>query len=335
MDEAKYYNALAIALKGNYSKINKIWEKSGSWEKAWQNTKNAPDPDKELAKLDKLGVKIILKSNPAYPRLLKEIPLPPFAIYALGDLDYSEPAIAIVGTRNATPQGKSMAQSFATDLAGANLPIISGLALGIDAEAHAGAVESKGKTIAVLGTPLNHIYPRQNEKLADKILKTGGAIISEFPFGHPYNPANFLARNRIISGLSAGILIIEAPERSGSLATARFALEQNRDIFVVPGNINSNNYKGSHDLLKSGAILTTQAEDIFNHYNIEKSGRTAIGKSENPEEQEIIEAIRQSPITTEQLVAKTEKEISKLNQILALLTIKGIIKELNGKYFIK
>lgn len=336
MDESKFYNAAAIALKGNYKKLKKLKDGRGTWKDVWENIPDAPDPDKERARLEKLGVKIILFENPEYPELLRQIPFPPLGLYVLGNLEYAKPAIAIVGTRMPTPHGKGLARTFSEKLSSTGIPIISGLALGIDAEAHKGALESSGKTIAVLGTPLDNIYPRQNEGIAEEILKNGGAIISEFAFGHPYNPANFLARNRIISGLSSGILIIEAPERSGSLATAKFALEQNREIFVIPGGTGSANYKGSNELLKSGANLVTEPEDILGYFNMD-TGNISKDFSDLPaEDKKILKAIENldSRATIENIMEMADMEIEKLNQALALLTIKGIIKELSGKYII-
>lgn len=332
MDDAKYYNAAAIGLKNSYAKLSRSLEKYGSWKSVWENIRNAPDPEKEFARLTSLGIKLLLKESSDYPVLLREIPLPPFGIYVLGNLEHSDPAVGIIGTRAATPHGKATAKTFAITLARAGVPIISGLALGIDAEAHRGTLDASGKTIAVLGTPLDNFYPKQNSLLAREILKNGGAIISEFPLGHTYSPSNFLARNRIVSGLSRGILIVEAPERSGSLATARFAIDQNRDIFVIPGNINSNNYKGSNALIKSGAMLVTQPEDILEYYNLTSAESGGKNETLTDEEQLIINAVKSGPISAEQILNTTDLEISRLNQLLALLTIKGIIKELNGKY---
>lgn len=336
MDEAKYYNAVAIALNGNYKKIKKLKEKYGSWKEVLENIPGGPDPEKEYARLEKSGVKILLLENPEYPDLLRHIPFPPFALYVLGNLRYTDPAIAVVGTRMPTPHGKDMARLFSEKLASAGIPIISGLALGIDAAAHKGALDASGNTIAVLGTPLDNIYPKQNEQIAHSIIESGGAVISEFAFGHPYNPSNFLARNRIISGLSSGILIIEAPERSGSLATAKFALEQNREIFVIPGSTSSANYKGSNALLKSGANLVTEPEDILSYFNIQPEKTSADKSDISPEDKKILETIEKldGRATIDNIMESAGLEIKILNQSLALLTIKGIIKELNGKYFL-
>ena len=333
----KYYNALNIIYKCSYPKLKKTWDRFQNWEGAWKEEKtNRPDPEEEWKKLGDLGIDLILQNDPRYPRFLKEIPLAPFGIYVLGDLNYSEPAVAIVGTRAATPQGKELAKNFADKLSSAGITIISGLALGIDECAHRGAVENNKKTIAVLGTPIDYIYPRQNQKLAEKILETGGAIISEFPIGQKYLPSNFLARNRIISGLSNGILIIEAPERSGSLATARFALDQNREIFVIPGNITSKNYQGSNGLIKAGANLVTDPKDILDFFNIAAEDISPSINNLAREEIKIIQALRgaNEKLSAERLIVETDLDIGQLNKSLATLTIKGIIKEMNGKYYI-
>ncbi len=337
MDENKFYNAAAIALKGNYKKLKKHKDSFGTWKVVWENIDNAPDPKKEHARLEKLGVKIILFEDSEYPEILKQIPFPPLALYVLGNLEYSGPAIAIIGTRMPTPQGKELSRTFSAKLSSAGMAIISGLALGIDAEAHKGALEAGGKTIAVLGTPLDNIYPKQNGQIAEKILKSGGAIISEFAFGHPYNPANFLARNRIVSGLSNGIIIIEAPERSGSLATAKFALEQNREIFVIPGNTGSSNYKGSNTLLKSGANLVTEPDDILQYFNISTEKISGSRQSLSSEDGKILEIIKKldGRATIDNIIDAAGLEVSEINKTLALLTIKGIIKELNGKYHLQ
>ena len=220
--EAKYYNALNILYKCNYSKLQKPLEKCGSWQKAWEAERAGSDLDaeKEWRRLEDGGISLILKDDNGFPLLLKEISFCPFGIYVLGVLKLPEFPVAIVGTRRATPRGKEAAKAFAFKLGSAGFAIISGLAMGIDEAAHQGALDGGGKTIAVLGTPLDNIYPKQNEGLAKRILEKGGAVISEFSLGNDYHPQNFLIRNRIISGLTKAVIVIEAPEKSGALATA-------------------------------------------------------------------------------------------------------------------
>src|SRR3989344_205009 len=332
--QEKYYNVLAIIHKSNYSKLQKILARHGNWQTAWQSEKTTIDPDKEWEKLQNIPANLLLNDNPDFPKLLKEIPLPPLGIYARGTIESQQPAIAIVGTRKATPQGKEMARSFARALAKAGITIVSGLAMGIDESAHRGALDGGGKTIAVLGTPPDYIYPRQNAKLAEEILENGGGIISEFPIGHNYYPANFLIRNRIISGLSSGILIIEAPERSGSLATARFAIEQNREVFVIPGGIKAPYYQGSNRLLKDGAALVTSPDDILVALNMQMPEISQQSHSENSEEQKIISIFKRSKgnLTAQELLVLSAGNPQELNTLLTMLVIKGIIKESQGIY---
>jgi DNA processing protein len=332
-----YYNALNVLYKGDGGKLSKLLEKFGSWEIAWQNEKPEIDPEKEWRKVECLGARLLLQENPEYPELLRVAPYAPLGIYVLGNIRYPQPSLAIVGTRAATPSGKTIAAQFARTLSEYGIPIISGLALGIDESAHRGALEENGKTIAVLGTPLNHLYPKQNERLAKQILEHGGAIISEYPLSHEYRPQNFLIRNRIISGLSTATLVIEAPEKSGSLATAKFAAEQGRDVFVIPGPIHSANYQGSLALIKDGATLITEPADVLHFFNInpKQDKKESSLESENSYEKIILKILRQkTALSAEQLMKSSGISIEEINQNLAILTIKGIIKELNGKYYL-
>ena len=234
--------------------------------------------DKHIEYMWKNNINIISISNNEYPRILKEIYDPPISLYCKGNEKIlNNKALSIVGCREATQYGKSAAKYFSYNLAKRNINIISGLAKGVDCYAHIGTIcaqlEKKyphvdnsntcGKTIAVLGNGLDMIYPKENEKLAKQIVESGGAIISEYPLGTKPDKMNFPARNRIISGMSNGILVIEAKEKSGTLITVDFALEQGKDVYVVPGNINSVNSVGTNELIKQGARLVTNYNEIF------------------------------------------------------------------------
>ena len=209
-------------------------------------------------------IQILSIKNPQYPLLLKQIYDPPKILYVLGNIDIlNNLSIAIVGCRDASKYGKICAKYFAYNLASKGINIVSGLAKGIDSFSHIGAIDAKGKTIAVIGSGLDVIYPKENEILAKQILKNGGTIISEYPLGTKPNKNNFPARNRIISGLSRGVIIVEAKEKSGSLITANFALEQGREVFAVPGNINSINSIGTNNLIKDGAIPVCNYSDVL------------------------------------------------------------------------
>ncbi len=198
-----------------------------------------------------------------YPKLLAAILDPPSTLYVRGRLPVDAPAVAIVGTRKATSEGRRLAEAFASELARAGLVVVSGLALGIDTAAHNGALSTSTPTVAVLGNAIDGVYPGTNRGLANKIIKHGGAIVSEWGPGEETERANFIHRNRIISGFSLAVLVIEAPERSGALATARYAAEQGRDVFVLPGRHDHENYVGSHQLIRDGAVLVRSVGDIL------------------------------------------------------------------------
>lgn len=284
-----------------------------------------------------------------YPALLREIAHPPFGIYVRGTLPQSmlppnaasALVIAIVGTRRATPEGKAIARRFARDLAQAGFIIVSGLAFGIDAAAHEGCLDANGTTVAVLAGGLDKIYPRENTKLAEKILAAGGAIVSEYPPGVPPYPIRFIERNRLISGLARGTLIVEAPYGSGSLATARFALEQNRDVFAVPGAITQKNFEGSHQLIRQGATLVTTPEEILESYGVSRKDAVcaqmrAHKDAYSPEEALILQALVDSatPAEVDKIIAATKLEPQAVNQTLSFLLFRNLIKETGGGYTI-
>jgi DNA processing protein len=210
------------------------------------------------------GQELLCLDDQNYPELLMQIHDPPPFLYVQGQRDnLQEPQLSIVGCRNMTPYGQTLALRFAKELAALGLTITSGLALGVDGMAHQGALQAQGKTIAVLGTGLNMIYPQVHHALAQDILARGGTLVSEFPPDVGIKREHFPQRNRIISGLSLGILVIEATKKSGSLITAKYALEQNRPVFAVPGSVNSSQSQGCHELLRTGAILVERAQDIL------------------------------------------------------------------------
>lgn len=210
------------------------------------------------------NIKIISITDREYPSNLKDIYSPPLCLYIKGNEELlTKTNISIIGCRDCSNYGKEMAQKFAYELSKNSINIVSGLARGIDSYAHLGAIYGNGKTIAVLGNGLNTIYPKENIQLASKILKTEGAIISEFPLGTEPNKMNFPLRNRIISGLSKGVLVIESKKKSGTLITVDFALEQGRDVFVLPGNINSKCSEGTNELIKQGAKVVTNYMEIL------------------------------------------------------------------------
>src|SRR2546423_8977332 len=217
----------------------------------------------ECAKAAECGAKIIALEDGAYPPRLKEIYDPPVVLFVRGSVEVlSSPGIAMVGTRHPTPYGLGMAERLSKDLASRGLVIISGMARGVDTASHRGAIAVNGRTVAVFGTGIDVMYPKENTRLADQILSLGGALISEFPVGTFAAPQNFPIRNRIISGMSAGVLVVEAAEYSGTRITARCALEQDRDVYAVPGNVTNKSSWGPNTLIKQGAKLVATWEDV-------------------------------------------------------------------------
>ena len=226
-------------------------------------SKNEKILNDHIKYMNENNIKIININEREYPQALKEIYDPPISLYVKGNIEkLNNKNIGIVGCRECTEYGKKSAEYFAYNLSKQNINIVSGLAKGIDSYAHLGSLNT-GNTIAVLGNGLDIIYPKENLELANEIIKRGGTIISEYPCGTKPDKMKFPARNRIISGISKGVIVVEAKEKSGTLITVNFALEQGRDVFVVPGNINSINSVGTNDLIKQGARLVTTYEDVI------------------------------------------------------------------------
>ena len=278
-----------------------------------------------------------------FPSLLKEIQNPPKEIFISGDLPENEAIkIAIVGTRKATLIGKTIAKQIAEELAKLGVIIVSGLAMGIDSSAHQGVINAKGKTIAVMANGLDKIYPAQNENLAQEILNFHGTLISEYPKGTPSYPNQFLERNRIISGLSIATIVIEAPDRSGSLTTARFALEQGREVLVLPGPADHPNYSGSHKLIRDGARLITSVQDILEDLNLEliKNTKTSLNNlfdkttSFDKNHSLILTAIAEhgKSLNIDKICELTKLSSQTVNQSIATLIIEGIVKETENGY---
>ena len=269
--------------------------------------------------------------EPAYPELLKQAAGHPETLYVIGKLpEPCRTAIAIVGTRKASPEGLKLARTIARTLSSAGVSIISGLALGIDGAAHEGALEGGTPTFAVLGNGIGSIYPPAHETLAKRILENGGGLISEYPKDTPAFPAHFLERNRIVSGLSRAIVVIEAPARSGALSTARHAAEQGRDVFVLPGGASDQAYLGSHFLIREGARLVRNAADILLDLELEP----AAPNPENPPHPLLL-IIQKNPhgISVEKLGEISLFSPDELAASLTLLELEGTIHEQNGLFF--
>jgi len=308
----------------------------------------------ECAKAAECGAKIISLDDPAYPTRLKEIYDPPVVLFVRGSVELiSRAGIAMVGTRHPTPYGLGMAERLSKDLAAHGLVIISGMARGVDTASHRGAIAAKGKTVAVFGTGIDVMYPKENTRLADQILALGGALISEFPMGTFAAPQNFPIRNRIISGMSAGVLVIEAAEYSGTRITARCALEQNRDVYAVPGNVTNKNSWGPNTLIKQGAKLVATWEDVWEELptDIQEELNATRDESSTPEsaslfpedatsprERKILRLLKADESThIDEIVEKLEAELSSSEIFAALfeLELDGKIRQMPGKNFVK
>ncbi|NLT94628.1 MAG: DNA-protecting protein DprA [Clostridia bacterium] len=293
--------------------------------------------ENEVSKLTKLKVKIISILDPHYPQSLKNIYSPPPIIYLRGKLPDTSLRIAIVGSRKASPYGKKIALQFARELSINGVQIISGLARGIDTCGHKGALEGKGGTIAVLGSGIDVVYPRENLELYEQIINAGhSGVISEFPMGTNPQKFYFPLRNRIISGLADGILVIEAGEKSGSLITAEFALEQGKDVFAVPGPVDSSFYKGSHGLIKDGAKLVDSIDDILEEYGQLTLFREKPLKNNRLDtlEKKIFFTLSWEPKSLEDIIMETKLSPQEVLTALSLLEIKGYIKEVAGRKYI-
>jgi DNA processing protein len=297
------------------------------------------NPDQELENLNKHNIKVTALPDDDYPRLLKEIHNPPFILYYKGNLtNLSEESIAIVGSRKMTSYGKQITQTIVSELSNQNIMTISGLALGVDSIVHIHTLQNDNRTVAVLGAGLDRIYPTTNHILAQKIVEQNGLLISEYPIGTLPLKHNFPMRNRIISGLSLGTLVIEAGESSGALITAKFALEHNREVFAIPGNLTSPMSKGTNDLIKNGAKLVQSAEDILEELNIKQIQQFKTNQEiipDSPEEAEILKHLTSEQKHVNELVKLSSFTITKVNSTLMMLEMKGLIKNLGNNIYIK
>jgi DNA processing protein len=317
--------------------------------------KSAELAREELARVAAAGVAVISMDDASYPPRLKEIYDPPLILYVRGNTELlTRPGLAMVGTRHPTPYGSGMAERLACDLAAQGLVIISGMARGVDTASHRGAIAAKGKTLAVFGTGVDVIYPKENSRLSEQILALGGALISEFPLGTFAAPQNFPIRNRILSGMSVGVLVVEAAEYSGTRITARCALEQNRDVFAVPGNVTNKNSWGPNTLIKQGAKLVATWEDVWEDLPTEvrlaltpPSAPESPGASSAslfpdeglpPHEKRILGLLKADEAThIDELVEKLETEMSSSEIFAALfeLELAGKVRQMPGKNFVK
>jgi DNA processing protein len=304
------------------------------------------DPAARSKRFKALGITVITWYDEHYPVLLRHTSQPPWVLYAIGRVELlSEPSIAIVGTREPTSYGRRTTSLLARELSDRGLNVVSGLARGIDSMAHEGALSGIGGTIAVLGTPVNVVYPRENRSLYREIAEGGrGLLVSEVPLGTPFHKGLFPLRNRIIAGMTLGTVVVEAAQRSGSLITAGHALEMNRDVFAVPGPVSSPKSSGTNELIKKGAKLISTVEDIiedYRHYlpaaaNTARSSRQSShsdASSMTDEEQAIYRILSEGPRTTDELHSLTSYPFGLLHSVLINLSIKRKIEQHPGSIY--
>src|SRR5271170_5167521 len=314
----------------------------------------------EMKRVAEAGGTVLTPEDPEYPERLREIYDPPAVLWIRGDVtQLARPGIAVVGTRQPSPYGAGMAELLSRDLANRRLVILSGMARGVDTAAHKGAIEAGGKTVAVWGTGIDVVYPKENKKLAESIVATGGAIVSEYPLGTFPAPQNFPIRNRILSGMSVGVLVIEAAEYSGTRITARCAMEQNRDVYAVPGNVTNKNAWGPNTLIKQGAKLTATWEDVWEDLPAEirlaledeqaaaggrgesKAGGTASLFNDTPmpkHERIVFDRLRHDESTQlDELIEQLEAELGSAEIFTALfeLELAGRVRQLPGKNYVR
>jgi DNA processing protein len=311
----------------------------------------------EAARAAAAGVQLVSIEDAAYPARLKQIYDPPIVLYVRGAIDIlAQPGIAVIGTRHPTPYGSGMAERLSIDLAARGLVIQSGMARGVDTAAHRGAINAKGKTIAVFGTGVDVPYPKKNTRLSEQIIALGGSLISEFPLGTFAAPQNFPIRNRIISGMSMGVLVVEAAEYSGTRITARCALEQNREVFAVPGNVTNKNSWGPNTLIKQGAKLVATWADVWEE--LPENVRLALAPAMtdespvegtaslfpaadnplSPHERKIYALLKADEATQiDAIVERLEQDMSSSEIFAALfeLELAGKVRQMPGKNFVK
>ena len=315
---------------------NEVADQISSWE-------SIVDLAAELARVRDFGATVITQESPVYPKSLREIHAPPIVLYILGELnERDQHAIGIIGARRTTHYGLESAKKLAYQLAYSGLTVISGLARGIDTAAHQGALAAKGRTIAVIGSGLAKLYPQENAALAEKIQSGNGAIVSEFSMEIEPDRQTFPMRNRIISGWSHGILVVEAGLNSGALITAAQALEQGRSVYAVPGHINAPSALGSNRLIQQGAKLVMDASDVLDDLQIllpetkpspEAAARPLPELSED--ERRVYEAIEATETPIDEIAAKCDLPSAIVSSSLLRLELKRLVKQLPGKYFVK
>ena len=337
------------ALLGYFNTLEKAWNASdeqlrdiGFDIRAIQSLNEVRqnfDLDQYVRQVETSGVGVVTWGSPEYPELLREIPAAPPLIFLRGQLKLIDRwAVAVVGTRRLTAYGRQVTRDLVAGLVVNGITVVSGLARGIDAVAHRTALEDGGRTIAVMASGIDKVYPPEHRDLAREIVAGRGAIISDYPFGAEPESSHFPARNRLISGLSLGVIVIEAGERSGALITARFALEQNREVFAVPGNIHSPVSVGTNRLIQQGGKLVMRVEDILEELNLKMAAEQAVAQvvlPETAEEAALISQLSSQPVHVDELGRLTGMPMSLISSTLTMMELKGMVQQVGGMNYIR
>lgn len=337
------------------ARLRRLLDTFGSLERAWHasptelrrcleersirellETRATLDLPATMAGLQQTGARVTVLADDGYPALLREIPAPPPVLYYRGELiETDRNAVAIVGTRRMTPYGREMTVRISGELARAGVTIVSGLARGVDGVAHQAALDAGGRTIAVLGSGVNKIYPPEHRKLAQRIAEQG-AVLSDYVPDTPPDGVNFPPRNRIISGLSLAVVVIEAPDRSGALITVDFAADHGRDVFAVPGPVNSPNSSGCNRLLREGARLVRSADDILEDLHISRTGEPLPVQSSLPvsdEDRRLLSVMTSAPQHIDDLAALSDYPVTEVSSRLMMLELQGLVRNAGAQHY--
>lgn len=338
--------AILSATRGELVQVEGVGEEVARCITSWRE---CVDLDAELARIEKSSVRVVTRDDPEYPKNLREIYDPPLVLYVKGALRENERmAIAIVGSRRTTLYGQEMARKLAFQLARLGVTVVSGLARGIDTEAHRGALQAKGRTVAAIGCGIDVVYPPENKKLAGEMVDKGGAVVTEFPFGVKPDKQNFPMRNRIISGWSLGVVVVEANLKSGALITAAQAAEQGRQVFAVPGRADSILSRGANKLIKDGAKLTEDVEDVLSEFEYllpRKAEETRDGAAESggikpalklsETEAKVMALIGQEEMAIDEVIRGSGLTSAAVSATLLALEMKRIVRQLPGKLYVR
>jgi DNA processing protein len=357
MTARKYWVGMNIVPAIGPAKVRALLDHFGDLETAWRadagalkeagldraairnlvTLRHKIDLDAEMAKLAKHEIMALTWDDSAYPRLLKEIYAPPPVLYVRGQLlPDDEWAVGVVGTRRATLYGKQVARMLGQDLARSRVTVVSGLARGIDSIAHQAALDAGGRTIAVMACGLDRVYPPEHRHLARAIMERG-ALVSDYPVGTPPEAGNFPPRNRIISGLSLGVVVVEAGAKSGALITSDFAEEQNREVFAVPGSIVSRNSAGCNRLIQDGAKMVLSIEDILEELNLTMIEHQSEARAVLPADQteaQLLALISDAPVHMDEICRSSQLPIQQVSSTLAMMELKGMVRQIGGMHYV-